>query len=122
MLPKTNRIQKKDIHPNQISKGKIIQEKFFGIKVTKSEKTLPPRFLVIISKKIDKRAVVRNKTKRRIYHAAQNLTGHMKKGTQTVFLVKKPATTASLPELQDSIHNALKRSKVIKEKSDKRLI
>ena len=60
----------------------------FVLKV-KPNKLLLNRLAVVISKKIDKRAVVRNKIKRLTHTVIQELQGNTKQGFDFLFIARK---------------------------------
>ena len=64
---------------------------------------------VIVSKKIDKRAVVRNKIRRLIYVAVQELSEKTRKGLDFRFIIKKGAIGKSRKDFYNIIENLLKK-------------
>lgn len=66
MLPQKNRLCKKKDFDRVFKKGKGIFGKTLGIKAYKNKEFSYPRFGVIVSNKISKKAVERNLIKRRI--------------------------------------------------------
>ena len=71
MLPKTNRLTKKKDFENVFKKGKGIKGDFLILRFV-GNKTKTCRFGIVVSKKISKKATVRNKIKRRIRAAIGN--------------------------------------------------
>lgn len=65
MLPKKNRLTKKNEFDNVFKKGISVFNTILGIKITKNNLT-ESRFGIIVSNKISKKANERNKIKRRI--------------------------------------------------------
>jgi len=65
MLSKKNRLNKKRDFENVFRKGKSFKEDLLLLKITEG-KTSQSRFGLIVSKKISKKATIRNKLKRRI--------------------------------------------------------
>ncbi len=72
------------------------------------------RFGIVVSKKIDKRAVGRNKIKRFLRTALTNLYGKMNVGHDILFIVKKGILSKTKAENLLEIKNALKKAGVIK--------
>ncbi len=66
MPPKKNRLSKKDF--SLISKKKIIRGSFFDISIIEKEGLPSFKVSCVVSKKTAKRAVDRNKMKRKIYN------------------------------------------------------
>lgn len=71
------------------------------------------RFGVVVSKKFDKRAVVRNKIKRIFRSALVNLNRNMTPGHDMLFIVKIGALNKTKEEIQSSIKNALEKAGLI---------
>ena len=86
MLPKPNRIPSKNI-ADILRKGARIRGSC--VDFVYKNTTLPPRFSVIVSTKIDKRAVVRNRMKRLVREAVWHILPSMKQGLDGVFIVRK---------------------------------
>ena len=113
MLPKSYRLPLKTEFKRLKKNGQIFQGKFFGLLLGKPTSLNDvSRFAVIVSNKIDKRAVQRNKIRRLIAEALWSLHPKIKKGMGAVFLVKKTITTASLEEIKKEIENLFKRTKL----------
>jgi len=113
MLPKSYRLPLKTEFKRLKKNGQIFQGKFFGLLLGKPTSLNDvSRFAVIVSNKIDKRAVQRNKIRRLITEVLWSLHPKIKKGMEAVFLVKKTITTASLEEIKKEIENLFKRTKL----------
>ena len=72
------------------------------------------RYGVVISKKIDKRAVVRNRIKRIFRNTLFNLNENMILGHDILFIVKIGSQNKTKEEIQSSIENALGKAGLIK--------
>ena len=59
-------------------------------------------FAFLVSKKLDKRAVVRNKIKRRLSEAVRSLLPQVKAGQAVIILAKKEILKASYQDLKRS--------------------
>ena len=88
----------------------ILKEKKNGLLIN--------RFGIVVSKKIDKRAVVRNKIKRIFRNALLGLSKNMMLGHDILFIVKKEALGKTGKEIQLSIKNALEKTGIIKMRND----
>lgn len=66
---------------------------FFTFRVVKNN-LLYNRFGFVVSKKVDKRATVRNKLKRKISSCIENMVDKIKKGHDMLLVIKKPALEA----------------------------
>lgn len=113
MLPKSYRLPLKTEFKRLKKDGQMLQAKFFGLLLLKSDSLKNvSRFAVIVSNKIDKKAVQRNKIRRLIAEALWSLHSEIKNGAEGVFLVKKTITTASPEEIKKEIENLFKRTKL----------
>lgn len=72
------------------------------------------RFSFIISKKIDKRAVVRNKTKRKIRSVIEEMLDSVGKGRDFVFYLKKDLVDAKREDIKIQINKLFKERKLLK--------
>lgn len=108
MLKKINRIHLRDEFSEVLKKGRMIQTPLFGVKILKKNEgdvSQPkaddvPRFGFVVSKKISKRAVDRNKIKRRLCQVLQGRLEEFPEGTRMVFLVRKAVLTAKMEEIE----------------------
>lgn len=98
MLKKINRgLKKKDFEISR-SRGRMYQSPLFGVAVVKKEEG-EPQFGFVISKKISKKAVDRNKIRRRLAEVIKN---KMPEGLKIIFLVKKNILEANVEEIRKS--------------------
>jgi ribonuclease P protein component len=88
VLNKINRISKKKEFQEIKEKGFVYQSPFFGFAVLKKDDD-KKCFGFIISKKISKRAVDRNRIKRLLAEAVRQNLDKFQNGFRGVFLVKK---------------------------------
>ena len=82
------------------------------IEATDPEASLPIRFGIIVSKKVDKRAVVRNKLKRRYRHILRNdilpnPNKRLREFQAIVLIVRKACTEASFQEQKTALQKFL---------------
>ncbi len=77
------------------------------------------RFGIVVSKKIDKRAVVRNKIKRFFRQALTDLSKNMMSGHDILFIVKIGILNKTEEENQLSIKQAIEKAGLMKMRSDK---
>ena len=97
MLAKKNRFSFKNRLPKQ-----ILNSQSFNLRYDKNDEGL--KVAVVVSKKIDKRAVVRNKIKRQILEAVvKNI--NLDKGLTLIFYAKKQTTSSNLEnEVIDAVN------------------
>lgn len=108
MLKKINRIgSKKDFL--EVKNGGVIKySPIFGLLILKKDDDLK-KFGFIISKKISKRAVDRNKIKRYLSEGVRRNLENIKGGTRGVFLVKREILNKKLEEIVVEINKILDR-------------
>lgn len=68
---------------------------------------------VVISKKVERFAIKRNKAKRRVYHILRSLDGMYTKTFNGVFTVKKQILIISASDLRTEIEGHLKQAQLI---------
>lgn len=68
-----------------------------------------PRFGIVASKFLTKKAVERNRIKRRIRAGLLPFTQKMTKGVDIVFIAKKPVKDASFQEIEDTLQYLFKK-------------
>lgn len=86
MLKKKYRLGRPAIFKN----SHIINSQFFTLRVVKNN-LLYNRYGFVVSKKVDKRATVRNKLKRQASSCIENMVDKIKRGHDILLVIKKPA-------------------------------
>ncbi len=99
-LPKNIRFTKE----NQISSN------FFLIKIAEN-KTDSKRFAIIVSKKIDKRAVVRNKIKRRVRNCIEENEKYLSIGKDMLIITRPNIKDARSEEICETLKEIFKKIK-----------
>lgn len=87
---------------------------YFTLKIAKND-TKNNRFGFIVTKKVDKRAVVRNKVKRKVRLCFEGLKLDIKPGYDMLCFIKAPATDSTFELLRDTIIKLLKKEKLLNE-------
>ena len=72
----------------RFGKSRLITSPFFAIKI-KENGLLFNRFSTVVSKKVDKRAVARNKIRRLVNSCISDLVGELKNGYDMIIIAKK---------------------------------
>ena len=85
MLVKKHKIAKKKDFENIFRKGRSFKEGFLILKVN-SNPFPTSRFAFVVSQKVSKKAVVRNKIRRRLKELIRVKTSKIKKGKDFVFI------------------------------------
>lgn len=114
MLPRQHRLSEKDF-PVVKKEGRKIFGPLFGllIKEDQGEEREEPEFGFIVSKKIDKRAVIRNKVKRRIDQALLFFLPKIKSGVKVIFLAKKSLVGRGFTEIKAEMARMLKKGDLL---------
>lgn len=112
MLPKENRLKKKKDFEQVFKEGKGFEEDFLFLKIRKS-KSKETRFGFVVSQKVSKKAVVRNKIKRRLREIIREEIPLIQKGTNGVFVIKKNIVKKDFQEVRDVIIRLLKKSGIL---------
>lgn len=90
-----------------------VRNPLFTLRVAKND--LPyNRFAFVITKKIDKRAVVRNKIKRKMTACIEKLNEKLEKGHDMLFFAKTDITSNMQNEVCTTIQKVLKKEGVLK--------
>ncbi|MDP4008724.1 MAG: ribonuclease P protein component [Candidatus Peregrinibacteria bacterium] len=104
MLKRQLRLTKKDNILKIIKDGNRVAGKFFLCKFLEN-KLEHCRFAIIVSKKVEKKAVKRNKCRRRIYEAIRNNVNNIgsNKSYDIVILTNQSCLNASFSEIEQEI-------------------
>lgn len=113
MLPKDNRLKSKEDIKSVKKQGFRCQSSNFGLLILKKEKS-PFKVGVIISKKVFRRAVDRNREKRRIMKVVRDYQSKIKDNHWVMFLVKSSIKEVTAKDLEKEILNTFKVSRLLK--------
>jgi ribonuclease P protein component len=102
VLKKINRICSRKEFGEIKKEGKLLGFSSFGALILKKEDK-EKKFGFIISKKISKRAVDRNKIKRRMAEVIKKNFGKFEDGIRVVFLAKKEILNKKITEIENEI-------------------
>ena len=103
MLKKQNRLSKRSDFLKLKKEGAVKQSPFFGFVYLKNEEIDKPRFGFIISKRISKKAVDRNKIKRVLCEIIMKKTDFGNKKIEGIFLVRQAILKAKRNELEKEV-------------------
>lgn len=114
MLPRQHRLSEKDF-PAVKKEGRKIFGPLFGllIREDQGEKREEPEFGFVVSKRIDKRAVVRNKVKRRLDQALLFFLPKIEPGVKVIFLAKKSLIGREFTEIKAEMARMLKKGELL---------
>ncbi len=109
MLPKINRLTKSTEIQKILREGKGTRRNslLLKIKTRKLPASSPPRFAVVVGRKVSKKATVRNKIKRQIREALRHELGNVK-GISCVVMALEGSATLGFREIHEAIRQTLK--------------
>lgn len=88
--------------------GQTVHSRIFKIKYTPNTRRKDSRFAVVISKKVHKSAVGRNRIRRRFYEAIRAEIPHIKPGMDIIIIiVSGEALALPFPEIKDTLQQLL---------------
>jgi ribonuclease P protein component len=94
-------------------KGSFYQGRFFGLVVLRRKDKKPSRFGFIVSTKISKKAVVRNRIKRILREIVRQNLDKVNKGFDVLFLVKKKAVEEKGKDFEKEIISVFRKANLI---------
>ena len=112
MLAREYRLRRRKDFARLHRRGKITHSNSFSLKYMPNQLG-HNRAAVIISTKIDKRAVLRNRTRRRFYAALQELWPQLETGYDIVILTRHPALDLKGDKLKQELYSTCQRSGLI---------
>lgn len=107
---------KKDYRLKVLKKNngaKTISTFFFTLRFWENGESLS-KFAFIISKKINKKAVIRNKIKRSLARVLKEILTEIKPGYSFVFIVKKEILEKSQKEIEKNLKETFKINNLLK--------
>jgi ribonuclease P protein component len=112
MLAKTRRIPRKTLEI-VLKNGKSTHSPQFSVALLPQKNPeKPSQFAMVVSKKVAKIAVVRNKLRRRGYRAIEQALPDLKAGYFVVIFFKKGTSELDVPTTQQKITEILKKAKL----------
>jgi ribonuclease P protein component len=109
MLPKENRLKLKNDFQNVFRGGGVWRTSDLIVRVA-ANKEGGTHFGFIISKKINKKAVVRNRLRRQMAEVVRRRLKNIRSGFDAVIVAKKEIVDKPFAEIEGSIEAALKKA------------
>lgn len=114
MLPKKNRVPRKDFPSSKIKGFRVFSPISSSVLYfAKETEGTESRVSVVVSKKTAKTAVARNMLRRRFYEAIRPFLGQIKHGVTVVIYPKKEAKVAKFSEIEVEVEKAFKQAKLL---------
>ena len=113
MLKKELRIRKQKDFDNIFGKGAYFSEKFLALKIVESNLEIS-RFGFIVSNKVSKKAVERNRIKRLLRETIRLKWDKIKPGFDAIFIFRGKNIEKSFKDVDMVVENLLKRSGLLK--------
>ncbi len=112
MLPSENRLKKKDFQ-KVFKKGKGIKENFLTFKWAVNNLKVS-RFGFVVSRKVSKKATLRNKIKRKLREKVRAELPRLKVGIDGAVIVNPGAAKAESQTIAESLKKIFSRARLIK--------
>lgn len=113
MLPKKNRLKKKKDFEKVFKKGKGTKESFLFFKWVFNNLKIS-RFGFVVNQKVSKKAVLRNKVKRRLRELIKLKLPEIKNGIDGVFVAQPGLEKKDYKQIEDVLSKILPKAKVLK--------
>ncbi|MDD4662033.1 MAG: ribonuclease P protein component [Candidatus Pacebacteria bacterium] len=110
MLKKENRLTKKKDFDRVYKKGRGLKADSLFLKIAENPNN-PTRFGIVVSKKVSKMAVTRNKIKRTVREIIRNTDFNT--GFDIIIVVYPSIKTKSFIEIKEEINNLFKKAKCL---------
>ena len=115
MLAKINRLRKNKDIQKVFEKGRIFKQDFLILKILPND-LYESRFAFIVSKKFSKKAVTRNKIKRRIREIVYSNLKKIQEGIDVIVIASPGLESKDFKEIKETINNLFKKAKIINNK------
>lgn len=111
MLPAKNRLKKREEIEKILREGKRCRESFILLKFLKNSLS-QSRFAFVVSKKVARKAVTRNQTKRLFREAVRRNFSKIETGVDCVLIVLPGFKIQSFQVAEKHLHQLLQRAKL----------
>lgn len=112
MLPKLNRLKKKKDFEKVFKSGKGVNLNLIALKFNKNG-LKSSRFGFIVSSKVSKKAVVRNKIKRRLRESVKKKIDDVKKGLDIILITFPALKNKDFQEIDEIVEKLFKRAGIL---------
>lgn len=115
MLAKINRLRKNKDIQKVFEKGRTFKQDFLILKILSNDLD-ESRFAFVISKKFSKKAVTRNKIKRKLREAVYLSLKKIQKGIDLIVIASPGLETKDFEKTKETINKLFKKAKIINNK------
>jgi len=112
MLAKKYRLPLKTEFGRIKKQGRLYHSQSFSLLLAKQSGD--SRFAFVVSKKIDKRAVKRNRVRRLLTESVRSLLPRLKSGMDVIFLAKKEITGRDFSQLSKEVNSMFTKLQLLK--------
>jgi ribonuclease P protein component len=112
VLSKKYCLKRKKDFERVIKKGKKIEKDFLVLKFSRNSLDVT-RTGFVVSQKVSKKAILRNKIKRRLREIMKINLPNLKPGYDLIFFTKKGIIEKNFLEIKDTVEQILKKAKLI---------
>ena len=109
-MERARRLRKGTEFDTAYSKGTVVGSSLFAVRYVPNGLG-ETRWGFAVGKRIAKKAVVRNRAKRRIREIARNL--NVIQGVDVIVVARAPSLAATAPELADGLRRVLERARLL---------
>ncbi|MAG60004.1 ribonuclease P protein component [Candidatus Woesebacteria bacterium] len=113
MLQTHHRLTRKSDFQKVLKNGNLVQGIFFGMAYLESSLSSGPKIGTIVSNKISKSAVARNRIKRLLRETVRGYIPSLEKEALLVFLAKKTSLEANAKDVANDVSTLLRKSGLI---------
>ena len=113
MLSKIDRLKKKKDIERVFKKGKGFKEEFLTLKITKNNLD-QTRFGFVVSRKVSKKATLRNKIKRQLSELVRGKNKKLEKGIDGLLVAGPGIGRKSFWEIEEVLNKLFKKAKCLK--------
>ncbi len=114
MLPQTRRLKKTTEISKVFKNGKFFKESFLILKTLKNNSD-KSRFAFIVSRKVSKKATVRNKIKRRLRAIVSKELKEIKAGTDNLIMALPGMESKKFSDTKELLNNLFKKARLFNE-------
>jgi ribonuclease P protein component len=112
MLPKRNRLKKKKDIERVLKKGRGFKENLLFLKIINNN-LKESRFAFMVSKKVSKKAVLRNKIKRQLRELVRLNLKNIKKGFDAVLMISPNFQKTDFNNLKNLLEKIFKKAQIL---------